>query len=255
MTGPLSSSALEARDFACILIKTVDYESQLTAIKALLDSHRQIARARNERITQIELEIPRYKGIDSVLAENERVDLLHRSVYEDAAYSMAAIGMLAPFIETIFSHTFHTAQAHYDAAPAHSPDHPRWKVDEHLRWDCRWFYKEGEMQNNLVEGILQLSRATGLANFLPPDLRKTLQAVFGYRNKMLHHGFEWPIEEREKFCRRASNEWPQDWFIWAISGDDPWVCYMTDSLINECLTRIDQILDAIGQFVEKELPG
>ena len=255
MTSSTSISGITVRDYACLLLPTVDYESQLLAIRELLDLHSRKARARDGKIAEIAQDIPKYNGWNGVLAENEHVDLLHMSVYEDAAHSMAAIGMLAPFIETIFSHAFQSAKSHYSGAPKISANHPRWQASESKRWDCRWFYQSGGMKKNVVEGILELSSAIGLSEFLPKDLHKALQAVFEYRNKMLHHGFEWPLKEREKFRQRARDNWPQEWFSWATRDGDPWICYMTDTLINGCLTQIDQILDAIGQFVMSKLPN
>jgi hypothetical protein len=34
------------------------------------------------------------------------VDQIHRSAYQEAAHSMSAIGMLAPFVETVFYQYF-----------------------------------------------------------------------------------------------------------------------------------------------------
>ena len=34
------------------------------------------------------------------------VDHLHQSVFQDAAHSMAAVGMLAPFVESLFKQAF-----------------------------------------------------------------------------------------------------------------------------------------------------
>lgn len=48
--------------------------------------------------------------------------------------------------------------------------------------------------------------------------------------------------------KRTTQEWPEEWFSWARSGDVPWVCYMTDTLINEILVYIDQILSGIADL-------
>jgi hypothetical protein len=108
----------------------------------------------------------------------------------------------------------------------------------------------------MVVGIMQLSCATCLNEFLPTNLQKTLSAVFAYRNKMFHLGFEWPVHEREKFSTLIIDErWPTTWFNWATSDSKPWICYMTDDLISECLTQIDGILFAFGKFAVHKLPA
>ena len=255
MAQQLFDSGFEPRDFACLVLENVDYDSQLRAIKELLNLHQQIARTRSLKIAEIEEEIPKRRGIDRMHAENDRIDLCHESVYEDAAHSLAAIGMLAPFIETVFSQVFESVKQKYEGKTLPTPDHPRWKAEEAKRWNCRWYYskKKGGIENDVTQGILELARVTGLLPYLPTELRPILKALFGYRNNMLHNGFEWPLDTRNKFHKRTTEEWPKEWFSWARSGDAPWVCYMTDALINECLVYIDQIISAIGHFVTEKL--
>jgi hypothetical protein len=250
------SFGMEARDFACILLPAIDYDSQLQAIGSLLEQHRQNEQRSSERILEIERELPSLSGVRSHMANDERVDLLNMSVYADAAHSMAAIGMLAPFIESVFYQAFQSARTYFGDATDLLPEHPRWKEDREARWDCRFIWKNGEKKGNLIEGIMQLSSATGLKEFLPSDLRKTLSAVFAYRNKMFHLGFEWPMAEREKFrARILSEKWPDHWFAWATSDSQPWVCYMTDTLISECIALISKVLHAMGEFAVEKLPG
>lgn len=256
ITSSQESFGMAPRDFACILLPAVDYESQLQAIGSLLEQHRQNERRSSERVLEIERELPRLSGMRSHQANDERGDLLNTSVYADAAHSMAAIGMLAPFIESVFYQAFQATRTHFGDATDLLPEHPRWKADPEVRWDCRFIWINGEKKGNLVEGIMQLSRATGLEEFLPSDLRKTLDAVFAYRNKMFHLGFEWPMEEREKFRTRIiSEKWPDHWFAWATSDSKPWVCYMTDALISECVGLIGKVLHALGEFAVEKLPS
>jgi hypothetical protein len=255
MTTPQESFDMATLDFACILLPAVDYDSQLQSIGSLLEQHRQNEKRSSERILAIERELPHLSGMQNHMASVERDELLNTSVYADAAHSMAAIGMLAPFIESIFYQAFKSARAHYGDATDLLPDHPRWKEDPEARWDCRFIWKKGEKIRNLVEGIMQLSSATGLKKFLPPDLRRTLGAVFTYRNKMFHLGFEWPMDDREKFrAQILSEKWPDNWFAWATSDSKPWICYMTDALISECISQIGEVLHAMGQFAVEKLP-
>jgi hypothetical protein len=256
---PPSHEALgmPTRDYACILLPTVDYDAQLLAIRSLLEQHKENENRRTEDIQKIDHEMPQLGGEQSRWANEDRSDLLHASVYADAAHSMAAIGMLAPFIETIFSQAFSSAQIYYGDETAHLPEHRRWRADIALRWNCRHYWnKNGERVDNMAAGIMQLSVATGLKEFLPHNLARMLNAVFAYRNKMFHLGFEWPEHEREKFNKFiASEKWPTTWFYWATSGSKPWICYMTDELISECLTQIDGVLHAFGEFAVQKLPS
>jgi len=212
------SLGMAARDYACILLPTVNYDSQLQAIKSLLILHKHNEKRRSTEIAKVERELQDLSGIQRDIANNERAEMLHMSVYEDAAHSMAAIGMLAPIIETIFCQAFRSARFYYGDVTDLLPNHSRWMQDPEARWDCRFFWKKGEKFVNLVEGIMQLSSATGLKEFLPPNLRNMLSAVFTYRNKMFHLGFEWPMDERKKFqAMIASEKWPDNWFACATS--------------------------------------
>ena len=65
---------MEFLDFACILLPHIDYDSQLRAIGALLDLHRQNAKRRSEAIQGIERELPHLSGVQSNLANDERVE-------------------------------------------------------------------------------------------------------------------------------------------------------------------------------------
>lgn len=77
MASQMFDSGLEPRDFACLVLENVDYESQLRVIKKLLKVHQQIACTRSLKITEIEEEIPKLQGTDRMHAEHERIDLCH----------------------------------------------------------------------------------------------------------------------------------------------------------------------------------
>ena len=114
--------------------------------------------------------------------------------------------------------------------------------------------KDGRTSKDLVSGIMQLADATGLSARLPRDLQATLSALFAYRNKMFHLGFEWPLDERLNFAKRITNEaWPNDWFAKATSDGKPWVFYLSKVFIEHCLATIEKVLDAFSVLVRDEL--
>jgi hypothetical protein len=82
---------------------------------------------------------------------------------------------------------------------------------------------------------------------MPSNLEPVLQALFEYRNKMFHRGFEWPSVEREQFERKRAS-WPSDWFSMAVSGQEPWIFYLTEAFIEHCLDIIHSVLVGIGAF-------
>ncbi len=161
---------------------------------------------------------------------------------------MAAVGMLAPLFESILCQSFSGIRRSFETNSIPFSSHLRWKLITKKQWDCHFvFTQSGGKEKNLVKGVLQLADATGLTVHLPNDFGPTLQALFEYRNKMFHFGFEWPTVERERFQKRTA-DWPSDWFRMATSDHKPWIFYLTDTFIHHCLTIIDNVLSGVGVF-------
>ncbi len=94
---------------------------------------------------------------------------------------------------------------------------------------------------------MKLYKTTELS---PPKTARSI--VFGYRNKMFHHGFEWPADERSKFAKLILSEnWPDSWFKAATSDGNPWIYYMTETYISDCVSVTEQIIEAIGRFARQ----
>ena len=252
--GPGSLPELSDRDAACLLLPDLDYDAQLAAIHHILRRHRDADEALRQEIADIEATAQRTSGWRSERVVIEWTDRVHASVYQDAAHSMAAVGMLAPLVESIFNQAFQgiRRQFYSDAEPP--TKHVRWQRPAEDRWDCHFVWSNGRRSANLVEGILQLADAVGVMPHLPEELRPTLQALFEYRNKMFHCGFEWPLDDRQRFTKRISDAgWPADWFATATSRGAPWVFYFTDTFIQRCIKTIEDVILAIGAFAKRRL--
>lgn len=130
------------------------------------------------------------------------------SVFQDAAHSMGAVGMLAPFVESMFHQgLLAVGERLIDAGQVPSTV-PRFaEAPPAKRWDCHYVWKAGKARKELAEGIIQLSNSVGLSPHLPSDINRMLTALFQYRNKMFHNGFEWPAATREAFDENRM-KWP-----------------------------------------------
>ena len=149
----------------------------------------------------------------------EQIELFFRSVYENAARSMAAVGMLAPLVESLFE-----------------------RLADILN-------KTTPYRKDTVDSILILVKEEEVTS-MPDDLESTLRALFEYRNKMFHHGLEWPPCERQKFERRISDaEWPASWFHQARDANGPWIFYLSPEFISHCLDTIETVMDGVGTFL------
>jgi hypothetical protein len=245
---------LDLRDYLFCLGMNLDVESQLIAIRGLLAEMHQADEAFTEGIRQIEEHAKKVNGILNERAVDEWLDRVHHSVYQGAAHSMAAVGMLAPLIESLFFQCFQGIGRKFFPASHPKPSHLRWRSRQVLQWDCHFAVNGGRPNKHLVAGILQMAEVTGLTARLPNDLEPTLSALFAYRNKMFHLGFEWPLVERLSFEKTIGyNKWPSGWFVKSTSGESPWIFYLSQEFITHCLATIDKVLDAFSEFVRDEL--
>jgi hypothetical protein len=185
-------------------------------------------------------------------AEGQWMDCLHQATYHGAAHSMAALGMLAPLLETVF-HQYLRAICQKLTELGEPPSgHPRWSGAQKEAFDCHYTWDATASrfrEQGLVVGIDELSSALGVAPYLPVDHKQVLDALFLYRNKMFHHGFEWPMEKRRAFEQTLRDRsFPAEWFTKATSGDDPVVFYMSETMIRKVMETIDGVLDGIASY-------
>jgi hypothetical protein len=250
---------LADRDYAYLLIPNSDYEGQLIAINELLQRHMVADQLLAEDIKVTEARARRSSGWKNERATDELISLLESSIFQDAAHSMAAVGMLAPLVESIFHQAFLETGAYYATQSMHLPSHPRWLEAGEDKWDCHFVWNKGKKTKNLVEGIFQLAAAVGLTPHLPENIEPRLKALFSYRNKMFHYGFEWPADQRSKFAKLIQSEkWPDFWFKAATSGGQPWIYYMTGTYVLDCISVTRQTIEGIGCFAKQligERPG
>ena len=199
-------------------LEEFNYDAQLVAIHGLLHRQERADQELSDKIKEADKVARRTKGRDNEYAVDVWVELAEMSCYQDAAHSMAAVGMIAPLVESAFRAAFRS-------------------IGNELP------------QGNLVKNIVKRVDEVGMKEYLPPDFEPTLSALFTYRNKMFHGGFEWPSEELKEFERLLGEKrWPPDWFSRATSDDEPWIFYMTSSFIDHCLENAEQVIRGIVQF-------
>ena len=243
------------RDQALFLIREFDLEAQLIAIRAALERNRQTDAVVAEKIKELGEQLRAYAGGDEeyqMYLEGNWIDAMHGTVFQDAAYSMAAVGMLAPFVESLFVSIFSGLREHEQSNNNASSDDPRISASQNEFWDPHFVFDPGGRRRDLVAGIGQLARTIGLLEYLPSGYDKMLSALFAYRNKIFHLGFEWPMEERIKFDKRVhSGDWPAGWFRKSTTGGEPWIFYMSADFVQHCLTTIDEVLEGVGAYQKR----
>lgn len=242
-----ATSMFSNRELGMMLFDEPDYDAQQRAIRDLLRLRRQADEKFQKDLNENENVVKRATGRTSDHAIDEWVDHLHSGVFQDAAHSMAAVGMLAPFIESLFEQAFYGIQGLFRREGLTLKSHKRLAMKPDTQWNCHYL---SNGRKELVKGIFELSKATGLEPHLPIDLKLTLEALYGYRNRNFHLGFEWPTAEREKFARRIVNDkWPKTWFEKSETDGKPWIFYMSEAFTDHCLEMIEKVIESLGAFV------
>ncbi|MDE0176182.1 MAG: hypothetical protein OYH76_11635 [Defluviicoccus sp.] len=238
------------RHRALFLIEEYDLEAQLLAIRGLVNRNSESDKALAEGIKALGAEIRKHTDEYADYLQDSWIDHLHGSVFQDAAHSMSAAGMLAPFIESLFVTIFARLRAERQPVDGASDDRAATLHDDF--WNPHYVFEGGHRRRDIVKGIIQLSESIGLTVYLPESLPNTLSALFEYRNKMFHNGFEWPMVEREKFGNSIrQNQWPSEWFSQSTSGGKPWIFYMSPEFIQHCLAAIDEVLNGVGEYLSR----
>lgn len=243
---------IEPRDHTLALLDEFDIEAQLIAIRALLNRNRDDEARTREDIQQLDRYIrnaihrdPEYQAH----LEGQWADELHSSVFQDAAHSMASVGMLAPFVESLFVAIFQKLRAKSSSVV---PIDKRRLASDDLFWDPRRYFDGGQAKENTPAGIQQLAKSIGLQKHLPEGYGKCLNAILAYRNNMFHNGFEWPVDRRRDFAKLMKNDgWPEEWFKKSQKGGEDWIFYMSDAFIQHCIEVIEGVLDGVGQYLKE----
>jgi hypothetical protein len=242
---------------ACVILPDLDYEAQLVAIADLLRRNKKEDEQTAAQIREVEEFARRTTGLRNEHAVDDWIDLLHGSTYQEAADSMAAIGMIAPLIESLFYQAFQGIRAVYYQVDVIPPGWPRSAMDDADKfWDCHLIYdpKQERYKKELVLGIIDLAEVVGLKSHIPKELLSMLPALYRYRNKMFHFGFEWPARECNSFGKEIAKKSWQHWFSSATRDDVPFIFYMTEQFVRESLEAVHELLGGFGAYCASKMP-
>ena len=111
------SFEISKRERALFLIHEYDLEAQLLAIKDVVRRIRQSDEVLAAQIQALDAEIRKSRDEYVYQLQDCWIDELHNSVFQDAAHSMSAVGMLAPFVESLFVAVFNGLRKDPDGVP------------------------------------------------------------------------------------------------------------------------------------------
>ena len=235
---------LSPRDLAMHLIRHTLLDQQLDAIKRTLRTHEEIREAESYRLDVLDTD-PRWDGEYDGGLEALRDARFWQMTFQSSAHSMAAVGMLAPFIESLFVEIFKALKTRGTEIKS---DHLRHDLPPKKRWDPRVYAENKNERRGIAKGTNQLAEAIDLLPLLPDNLEMSLMALYKYRNKMFHNGFEWPETIISSFDEERK-DWP-GWFDLARRDDKPWLVFITPEFCAHCVDLIDAIIDGTGRFLK-----
>ena len=84
-----------------LILRDLDYKAQLSAVHDLLQRQTNAERLLKDKIDEADAFARRTSGLLNYQAVEDWLAHLQTSTYQDAAHSMAAVGMLAPLLEVM----------------------------------------------------------------------------------------------------------------------------------------------------------
>ena len=215
----VSFQAVTDRDIG-LAILAPHYASQWVAIRSILLRNQEAEDEASAQIRELEADI-RTHDYPQHWVDHNWVTQMHDKTFLDAAHSMAAVGLIAPLMESLFG-----------------------RVVAYFKDEQTW---DGSRRRvGIAKAFLQIAEDIDLRRHLPDDLDRTAPALFAYRNKMFHCGLEWPEKDRTNFAKRIHSDGWTGYFSQAESGNEPWFFYMTTGFVKRCLDTIYETIDGVG---------
>ena len=234
----------------CDAVLEPNFKAQLLAIRSVLERNHEAEERVSAEIERIKADTRERGG--SAWMEHLWVSTLESATFLDAAHSMAAVGLIAPLIESLFDRAFDSLEQEVGESDSLERAHERSRLDDRRKHHD--VPKGGRRQSpKIAERIPQLAEAIDLKKHLPSDLERTLSVLFAYRNKMFHCGLEWPAKDLKDFANLINSNGWTDCFTTAESGGDPWMFYMSREFTDHCLETADRIIEGIGARVRPVL--
>ena len=128
----------------------LDFEAQLLAIKDLLRRNRQADEDLEQRIKDLYEQAQQTTEVwrNSPYQDDRFVDETYQSFFQDAAHSMAAVGMLVPFLEAFFVASFQCVRDKVERTKQATSEDQRMQAWESKFLDLHSQFKRGEASDS-----------------------------------------------------------------------------------------------------------
>lgn len=143
---------LTGRDYIEFALTDINLDAQLMAARSLLRRNREADAQLTQDIRALEERARSASGPFADRLVDDHTDLLFASVFHDAANSMAAVGMVAPMMESTFVALFKAIGR--QSWPLVGTKRRMRAGDHSAFWDAQIYYpKSGEPKADLALGV------------------------------------------------------------------------------------------------------
>lgn len=193
-------------------------------------------------------------AIDAEMEGDLGIDLVRPAFadtcFANVAQSLAFITTTAAFVESFFKECLPVMGEKF--TESYQRDHDRFqRYGESVSsfWDPTKPTRKGDKIATMICEILE---GADLMRFMVPNFTLVLDAIFTYRNQMIHNGFEWSLAERRKFALTIKNEGWSEWFSVSTVDDDPWYFTITGSFSQACLELCNRSVLAFSGLIKDD---
>lgn len=187
-------------------------------------------------------------AIDAEMEGDPTIDLVTPAFadtcFAAVAQSLAFITTTAAFVESFFRKCLPDMATRFSGK--YDQGHDRFRKYGTLNpsfWDPTKPTTKGD---TITRRILDILEGSELITRMGPEFSTVLDAIFKYRNQMIHSGFEWPLKERQKFAATIrEGKWPH-WFFISTVDDEPWCFTITPLFRKACLDLCERSVSTFG---------
>ena len=174
------------------------------------------------------------------------IDIFYHAGFADLARSHAFACTIAAFLESLFKTNLPAVGHRGEIA---IPSRNERLVTLGGNRDLFWNPSMPKGRPGIAKNIQQILAITGLSGCFGADFGRIAEAIFDYRNQMVHNGFEWPLEIRLEFNRHVESGERSRWFSTSKSGELPWFFTITPEFHETCLLTCDRAVLAFEGLV------
>ena len=171
-----------------------------------------------------------------------------------AVCSQFAVAGIAPLFESLFTRASRRLREAYRGTVPNGQSR-RCSLPADKFWDPKILYTNGETRPNLVEGFFQLLKAIGAGTTVDEPSQQLIRKLWAFRNKTLHDGLIWPLQERLKFIERLDSV-TEAWFdTTGANKPGDGMITLTDAFVKKASATLVLVAEGLRELVRSIKDG